>query len=293
MSSLTFGRLCQMILEISRKEKLIDGWNKQVIVVNSLFQMAGIHNYYEPGACSYFINQKKEIPKGKRERLISKSLDDQAYLIAQKIRNENSQLPLQPLATSIRHFYQHPTFHEDAYYPYETAVTSPFQPDQLEQIYQAEDYPLFLAKVLLHLLIFVPNVQKRTECNLLNNKVRFNQHIQHFLDNQQYYEKFHRDLVIFPFMEEKYYKIVSDTSYSAYRINPRTPERDYFYYFFSFNNAFEQDAHQLAYLEINGIDYTDKVTSQLSLEYEREFPFVKRYMLKGIPHSDFYHVRMI
>lgn len=113
------------------------------------------------------------------------------------------------------------------------------------------------------------------------------------MDNQQYYDQFHRGIIVVPYVKEKYFKVISDTTCTSHHLNPRTPEREYFYYFFSFSSQFEQDAHQLAYLEINGIDYTDKVTSQLSLEYEREFPFVKRYMLKGIPHSDFYHVRMI
>ena len=292
MTSLTFGSLCQIILDMSRKEKTAHGWNKQVTVVNELFQLVGISNYYEPGACSYFINRKKEIPKSRREFLIEVPMEVQVEKLAKKLADEKTPLSLASIATALRNLYLSSDFHENNYYPYDIALESPFKIDKLEILYHQKDYPSFLAIILLHVLIFVPNLEKKPEHSTQKYKIQFNQHIQHFLDNQQYYDQFHRDIIVVPYVKEKYFKVISDTTCTSHHLNPRTPEREYFYYFFSFSSQFEQDTHQLAHLEINGVDYTDKVYYELSTEYEREYPFVKRYYAKDIPLANYYHIRI-
>lgn len=180
MTSLTFGSLCQMILDVSRKEKSINGWNKQVTVVNELFQLVGISNYYEPGACSYFINRKKEIPKSRREFLIEVPMEVQVEKLAKKIADEKTPLSLASIVTALRHLYLSSDFHENNYYPYDIALESPFKIDKLETLYHQKDYPSFLAIILLHVLIFVPNLEKKPEHSTQKYKIQFNQHIQHF-----------------------------------------------------------------------------------------------------------------
>ncbi|MEY8461709.1 hypothetical protein [Streptococcus merionis] len=287
---ITFGTICKIILKNGKQTKLVHDWNKQVDVVNSLLSLVGVKHYYDPGACSSFVNEKKEIPRALRLKLLQHPHDELLHTVSNKISPLSETLSLKNLSYNLHSILDN--VKSDSLKPYHYDNSTPYVVSfqELDELLSSEAYAIYLGKLLLYSLIMIPNIRTEVDESQQELSLSFDKTLEGYIQKGTYFEHFHREIIIIPLPEKAHYRVVNHTSYSSPRISPQTLKHEGFYYFFSFSNREEQEAHELEQLIINDIDFTDTVTYTLAYEAEREYPFVKRYATKNIPEANFYTV---
>lgn len=285
---LCLSQVLQTIILTNKTEKKNFGWTTQEIAINELFKLFGVQklkkNYYIlPPQCSLYFHQKKNIPPKLRQFFFQENNKDEHLAKISHLLQEEKDFPILSVAQKVRHL----TINDS-----NLIESAPLLIDRnrLNQLIQQGRYADYLTWIFFYCLT-----------SLSNTAIPFNHNIptsefiqQDFLDQinqKQFYEFYHHDIVIIPRMEQRNFKIIHKKSYLTYFPKPSQPQQDYFEFKFSFLQKELLQKSRMTSLVINGVDYTSEVEIEEVYEENDKYPYKILYRLSSFAYHESYHIQ--
>lgn len=296
MKHLRFCEILQIILPISKRKNNSTGWTKQEATINSIFQAIGIPGktteefYVDSSSCSKYYTGNKPIPQ-KIRRYIAKE-DQEALLdsFAKKILQTSNV----SLSTIAKKLYSQATMQEASTDSIEISpVLHQEQVQNLQAYFSQKQYAHYIASTILFSLLYVPNSHQAPKKSVSNSdQLHFNQDLEESIQSGNYYHSYERDVIIYPDLQEKQYKVLTKRYFESLYPNPVHDYTDRFLVeFFYATSQLRANSHFIS-LKINHINYSDAV--QLideDLDTDKSaFPFKRTLLVENIKQADSYRV---
>lgn len=164
--------------------------------------------------------------------------------------------------------------------------------DRLREYDMEKQYDDFLAYVIFYLATYVYNkVTIPEELRKLQSDCQnLGQETLDYLVTNRYYKRYDKRTFIIPHLDKGLLEIQTTINFISPYINPVNSEKNKWQLRTTFATESLRASHQVTSLIINGKDYSQAVTSTLSLDNIKKYPYIKHYEVDNIPPQDFYHV---
>lgn len=164
--------------------------------------------------------------------------------------------------------------------------------ERLKEYDVEEQYDDFLAYVIFYLAAYVYNkvIIPEELLKLQSDCQNLCQETLDYLITNRYYKRYDKRTFIIPHLDKGVLEIQTTIDFISPYINPVNSEKNKWQLRTTFATESLRTSHQVISLIINDKDYSHAVTSTLSLDNVKKYPYIKHYEVDNIPSQDFYHV---
>ncbi len=298
MRHLTFSEILQTILSINKTNNKTTGWVKQEATVNSIFQVIGVPGkadeefYVNTSDCSKYFNGRKNIPNKIRKFIAKQPFTELAEIFADKI-NHHPDIPATAIATAL--FEQAKQGEISSLIPTCTDDIRYQQEQTLNQLFSKKLYAQYISTTILFSLLYVSNIDTTPSVDFPSQEIlHFNSDVEECIQLGQYYKSYERDVIIYPDIETKLFKVLVTRTFEAPLPNPVHKYKDKYLVNFLYSTPTLRSNLHFVSLKINGKDYTDatQVIDETLDSENHSFPYKRSILLENIEPANTYKVEL-